>query len=307
MIIGHKSIISFFDRAVSFSKLASTYCFVGPEQVGKRTLARYFAERLLGTDSDRLDVHPDFFYVERAVDEKTGKRKKDLTIEQARNLKSRLQTTSWFSGYRVVIIDEVERLNEEAGNALLKLLEEPSEKTIFFLLTTDDALLLPTIQSRSQMLFLKTLSDSDLKNELIQKYKAASDRVDIIIKYSWGRPGRALDVLNNIERFDQLTEREQQFGNMLAGSLYEKFAVFEKLFGGKKEQAPDRSELDALLEFWMMLLREKMVSDLRERQNHWLSLIDMSMFVRRSLRENVNPRLLFDVWGMGKEIARKDF
>lgn len=131
--IGQHKIVKFFDNAIKNGHLSHCYCFVGPDGIGKKTLAKKLSAELLKVAEDKLATHPDFIYLERETDEKTGKLKKNISIEQARNLRSRLRSKSWLDGYRAVIIDETELLNEESSNALLKLLEEPSEQNIFFL------------------------------------------------------------------------------------------------------------------------------------------------------------------------------
>ena len=138
MLIGHAKILEFFENALKSGSLSHAYCFVGQGQVGKRTLAKILAAKILKTDLSKLSCHPDFYYLERIEDEKTGKLKKEISIAQARYLKTHLIGKSWSGGYKVVIVDEAELLNEESSNALLKTLEEPKAKTIFFLLTENE-------------------------------------------------------------------------------------------------------------------------------------------------------------------------
>ena len=127
-IIGHSKIISFFETAIAKNKLAQSYCFAGRDQVGKKTIAHHLAAKILNIQENKLDTYPDFYYLSRQIDEKTGKLKKEISIAQARQIKDRLGSKAWFGGYQVIIIDEAELLNEESGNALLKLLEEAGAK-----------------------------------------------------------------------------------------------------------------------------------------------------------------------------------
>jgi DNA polymerase III gamma/tau subunit len=76
MLIGHQKIISFFEKAHSAGLLHQAYTLVGEHQLGKKTIAKYLAARLLHTDVEHLAVQPDFYYIERRIDEKNRKIKK---------------------------------------------------------------------------------------------------------------------------------------------------------------------------------------------------------------------------------------
>ena len=138
-IIGHEKIIAFFDKLVTNGALSQSYCFVGSDGMGKKTVARYLATQLLKIQDKQLDTHPDFYYICRQIDEKTEKIKKDIGIAQIRQIKEKLGRKSWFGGYQIIVIDEAELLNEESGNALLKSLEEAGAQRVFFLLTPPDS------------------------------------------------------------------------------------------------------------------------------------------------------------------------
>ena len=98
--------------------------------MGKRKIAQFVASQLLGVSEDKLTTHPDYYYLARLSDEKLASLK-DISIGQAREMRGRLQNRSWLGGYQITIIDEAELLNEESGNALLKILEEPGERNVF--------------------------------------------------------------------------------------------------------------------------------------------------------------------------------
>ena len=161
-MIGYGAQKKYFLEALHAGSLAHAYILVGPDGVGKRTLAMEVAAELMQVPVEKVTVNPNFLYVRRLEDEKTGKLKKELSVAQARELRARLAGSAWGSGYRVVVIDEVELLNAEAANALLKLLEEPPKDTVFFLLTNNDVQLLPTIISRGVRIVLAPLGDSEL-------------------------------------------------------------------------------------------------------------------------------------------------
>jgi DNA polymerase III delta prime subunit len=257
-------------------------------------LARIIASQLLSISVEQLDTHPDFFYIERMYDEKTAKRKKELTVEQTRNLKMRLQTTSWAQGFRCIIIDEVELLNDEAGNALLKLLEEPARQTIFFLLTTDDTLLLPTIRSRATCIYLNPVLSVDISEVLKQKGFSLSE-AEYLASVSWGRPGRALQLSAQTDRQTQYKDALHTLESMINTSLAERFKIIEELMGGKKEVVVSREELDTILEIWVIWWRQKMVYSSEYATASKAMKMILELFqVRQLLQRNINPRVLLE-------------
>ncbi|WP_434997939.1 DNA polymerase III subunit delta' [Vibrio scophthalmi] len=88
--------------------------------------------------------HPDFH---RVVPEKEGKA---ITVDQIRQCNRVAQESSQLAGYRLIVIEPAEAMNESAANALLKTLETPSAKCLFLLVATSASQLLPTITSRCQ-------------------------------------------------------------------------------------------------------------------------------------------------------------
>ena len=72
-IIGHQKVLDFFAKVNSGGNLSHAYCFVGPEQVGKKAVAKALAVQLLEVEQERLVSNPDFFSIKRGINEKTGK------------------------------------------------------------------------------------------------------------------------------------------------------------------------------------------------------------------------------------------
>jgi DNA polymerase-3 subunit delta' len=102
----------------------------------------------------RLGVHPDFEVVDLDVDDKTGERKTEISIRQARRIADNLSSHPYESSHRVIVLVSCHTppLNEAAASALLKSLEEPPGHVTFLLLASNPARALPTIASRSVLL-----------------------------------------------------------------------------------------------------------------------------------------------------------
>jgi len=146
MIIGHKKQLEFLKKKVELNQLSHAYLFSGPKEIGKRTLALEFAE-LLGSK------FPDLLVVESVNSTSSIKNKKDnfeIDTDQIRDVQKFLSYKSYHGGYKVVVVDNAERMNISAQDCFLKELEEPKGKTLIILVSSKPDVLLPTIFSRCQ-------------------------------------------------------------------------------------------------------------------------------------------------------------
>ena len=166
-------------------RLHHAFLLTGPEGIGKAVFAYRAARFLLAEDQagpleDALfaapapetltvpassraaalvanEAHPDLAVLRRRYDSKTKRVRMEISVEDTRDTLTLLTKTAAFGGWRVVIVDSADDLNIASANALLKTLEEPPEKTVFFLISHQPGRLLPTIRSRCQSLPLKPL------------------------------------------------------------------------------------------------------------------------------------------------------
>ena len=185
------------------------WLFTGPEGIGKATLAFRFARRLLAgqaaMETLALDPahpvfrrvvaggHADMMTVERMVNEKTQRLKRDIAIEDIRKINGFLALTPAEGGWRVVIVDGAEDLNAASANGLLKILEEPPPRAVLILVCSAPGRLPPTIRSRCRHLRLSPLSD-DVVAHLLAAYlpdRSADDR-GRLTTLAEGSIGRAL-------------------------------------------------------------------------------------------------------------------
>jgi DNA polymerase-3 subunit delta' len=104
--------------------------------------------------------HPGLLVLRRAVNLRTGKLMTVLSVDEIRRLADFFGMTSGAGGWRVAIVDTADDMNENAANALLKMLEEPPANAILLLLSNTPGRLLPTIRSRCQRLDLRPLDDT---------------------------------------------------------------------------------------------------------------------------------------------------
>ncbi len=288
-MIGHEPLKKYFAEAILHGTLAHAYCLVGPEGVGKRAVATWVAAQLLQTPEEKVKQHPNYIYVARREDEKTGKLKKEITVAQARELKAALTAGVWGSGYRVVIIDDAELLNAEAGNALLKLLEEAPTQTVFFLLTTNDFVLLPTIRSRVQLMHCLPVAD-DAIQRAAQDNGATPEVAQEIARFALGRPGPALEMARNAQTLAWYRQELARWKSLAGNSLHKKISLVEDLFGDKDDGVRGRAHLSSVLELWMAFARTSLLTGSSEAAQ----IIDRIAQGRAELDKNVHPRLIVE-------------
>tara|TARA_A100000164_G_scaffold147489_1_gene130940 strand:- start:320 stop:1471 length:1152 start_codon:yes stop_codon:yes gene_type:complete len=126
---------------------------------------------------------------------------KTIPIASIRSLKKKLFFSKSDENWSVVIISDAEKLctqRAEAANSLLKILEEPPERTLFILISSNINLLIPTIQSRCQKIYFKEYSNSELKS--YAKKHLNSDSLDEIIDLSMGSIGQLINTNSNTSK-----------------------------------------------------------------------------------------------------------
>jgi DNA polymerase III subunit delta' len=264
--IGHDNIKKYLTRTLERGKPAHAYLFIGPEGIGKVQAAEEFVKAFFchtgESDASAVPcgncdqcsqlahkVHPDFFPVVREEG------KKNLSIEQIRSLLDKLSLHSFLSKYKLAFIPEAHLLNEEAANALLKTLEEPTEKTILILVADTLETLPDTIVSRCQVIRFYPVIKENLLEYLL------SEEVDDVTAKEMVQlaQGRADLVRSWVEDPHEWEVCKDAYAKKIASlklSLHEHFIQSKKSLSQKKFFNEKLEFAETELNEWLLIFRD---------------------------------------------------
>lgn len=204
-ILGHEQIIEHLQNAIALEKVSHAYIFNGPEASGKTMLADAFAMSLQceGDEKPCLNCRsckqamdrnqPDIIYV-------THEKPNTIGVDDIRTqINNDIDIKPYSSRYKVYILDEAEKMNQQAQNALLKTIEEPPAYAVILLLTTNADRFLPTILSRCIRLDLKAVKEAEIKKYLMREYQIPDYQADVCAAFSQGNVGKAIQLASSEE------------------------------------------------------------------------------------------------------------
>jgi DNA polymerase-3 subunit delta' len=203
-IRGHEAVVERLERAIATGRVHHAYYFTGPDGVGKATTAVALAQALsckqapgrgCGACSvcSRLarNVHPDLVWVEAEG--------KQIKIQQIRQLEDRLAQGAHEARALMILLDEVERLNTHAANALLKSLEEPRAGVHFVLVSSASHRVPITIRSRCQQVRFGPLPEAVVAELLVERTGLDSAGAAEVARLADGSFSRALMLVEHEE------------------------------------------------------------------------------------------------------------
>jgi len=215
-IIGHSGFTNALGESMASGRMHHAWLLIGPRGIGKASMARIAAAWLLseapasaGLFGDDMPVfsvspddpgsklvfrgaHPDYLSITPAVDDnKSGQ----IKIDQIREMVPFMAHKPAKGGWRVAVIDSMDEINRNGANAMLKLLEEPPEKAVIFLISSRPGQLPPTIRSRCRVVRFSALN-SGMSREVLAKIWPDADaaHIEILAQLCGGAPGRAISL-----------------------------------------------------------------------------------------------------------------
>jgi len=259
MLIGHQKQWEFLKKTFDSGKLPHSLLFQGQEQIGKKTLALEFAKYLNCEKKDGKPCHecrscqdiqnnryPDLILIEP--------RDKEIQISQIRDLSWQLSLKPYFSNLKIAIIDNAHLMNQEAQNCFLKTLEEPKGNSLLILITEYPELLFSTILSRVQKIKFFPVRPEEIEIYL-KKQGCSLEKIKEISRFSFGRPGRVNDFLEDPPKLENYKEKIKEILKISNSNLGFRLQYAKNL-------AEDPVAVKNTLEVWLRFFRGALLNSI---------------------------------------------
>lgn len=338
--VGNERAVEMLRRSLRSGRMGHAYLFTGPAGVGKRTLALNFAMAVncpgepppgqlwpdmpcglcSSCNKTAHGLHPDVVEINLqtqslSAGEDVGKGKntpsKEIKIDVIREMQATTGLSPHSGRWKVYVIDDADRMNEEASNCLLKTLEEPAPNTLIILLAPDQASVLPTISSRCLHVPLRPLSRTLVASSLVDMWGADEEQAGTLAALSGGRLGTAVKMLNDREALTRRRAALEEMSLLSGAPVSERINIAARL---AKLFTDARTDLYAMLDLWEGWWRDVLVvkasaSELAANADQLPTLssvanrttagraaeaVKLIQATRQQLLENVNPRLALE-------------
>ncbi len=207
-LFGHQKPFDQMKALANQSQLPHALMVSGKEGIGKTTFVFHVIKHALKLDQDAQKTqsleqkiaagsHPNILMITPSFDEKKQQYKSILTVNEIHKITPFFRQTSVDNAWRFVVVDKSHTMNRNAQNAILKILEEPPERSTIFLICENTGGFLPTIRSRCQLLRLDTLSQKHIIDELEDKFlDLTQQEIDRYAQLSEGSLGNAYKLID---------------------------------------------------------------------------------------------------------------
>jgi len=304
-IYGQDLAIQILKSSISKKHISPAYLFSGPEGVGRRKTAKVFIKAILDRNREKESTkrkiesnnHPDLLWIEPSyilqgkiisqgkakLENITIKSPPQIRLKQIKEIIEFLGKKPFESEYSIVIIEDIEKMNESASNALLKTLEEPNTG-LFILLTQRPEKLLSTIRSRCQIVPFIRLHDNEV-NKIIQKLeiideinKIPSETIQELVSFSDGSPGK---YLTNLKYWLEISSALKEKLEIKLTNKIEALKLAKEI----------TDELNIEQQLWFINFQQNNIWDKESN----LNIIKKLEELRRQLLTYVQPRLAWEV------------
>lgn len=315
-IIGQNQIREHLENAVKNQKVSHAYIICGEKYSGKKFISSAFAKALLCESEEEIPCgkcreclkvetgnHPDVIYV---THEKPG----IIGVEDIRSQINQDISIKPYSGKKkIYIVDEAEKMNPQAQNAILKTFEEPPEYAVILLLVTNAEVLLPTIRSRAVTLNMKPVPDEIIKKYLMETVHVPDYKADICVAFSRGNIGKAA-LYAASDDFDNLKNDLLQILRNI------KTVDASKIMNYIKKPAADKGSVTDFLDIILIWYRDALLVKAQGNSNNLIfreelqyinkvaealsfesfqAIFDMIELTKRRITSNVNAELALEL------------
>lgn len=319
-IIGNDQVKEVFKRLLVNQKIPRSLLFVGEEGVGKRTLALEIAKsgvcqnpqageacavcaacrrvpKFAFPKPDDRDAYKKVIFSEFPDVGLVIPYNKNIFVDAIRELETEANFRPYEAGKRFFLIDNADKMNDAAANALLKTLEEPPATSHIFLISSRPASLLPTIRSRCQIIRFAPVETSKIEDYLLKTQKYTAEDAELLAKLAAGSLGRALSM--DIGKFRERRETGLKVLENLAGkNLAALLKTAEEI-----NDAKNKDGYESFLETLQNLIHDVWILRLDDSENK-ITNIDLKSRLAR-LAENLDGRRLAG-WLKEIEVLREN-
>ncbi len=304
-IYGQDLAIQILKSAISKEQISQAYLFSGTEGVGRKKTAKVFIKAILDHNQNKESTtrkiennnHPDLLWIEpsyvvqgKIISQKKARSENismkappQIRLNQIKEIIEFLGKKPFESERSIVIIEDIERINESASNALLKTLEE-TNTGLFILITQRPEKLLSTIRSRCQIVPFVRLNDLQVNN-IIKKLKVVQEIDDIpqdkireLIDFSYGSPGK---YLLNLQCWLSISSPLRQKLDIQLNNQVELLTLANEI----------TSELNIEQQIWLIEFQQNRTW-IKDKN---LNIVKQLEELRKQLLKYVQPRLAWEV------------
>jgi len=287
-IIGNTEVKEYLIKSIKQKNILHSYLFLGTSGIGKLLIAKAFAKKVLCLEENQEDCtcksctcfyglnHPDFYLINEEGE--------TIKVDTIRKLTEKVIEKPILSNKKVYIINDFDKMTEEAQNCLLKTLEEPPEFAVIILISSNENVILNTIKSRCMSIKFKNIED----NELLKYAKEVIGYDEIsnnLLKSFYGSIGNAIKFKDSKEKYDKI--------DILVSNLVKK-DIIDIMLDGKIIY--DKENIYDILDYITVCLYSK-----ASENDKYVDCIKYVNECARRLRSNSNfdmtvDNLLFKMW-----------
>ncbi|BDG69469.1 DNA polymerase III subunit delta' [Enterococcus innesii] len=250
-------------KSIKHGRIAHAYLFEGDKGTGKHELSLWLAKRLFCTDvqeeapcgkcSNCVRIaqgeHPDVIQIEP-----DGQM---IKVDQIRQLQEEFSKSGFESRLKVFILSQADKMNNSAANSLLKFLEEPVGNFLAILETESLGRILPTIQSRCQIIHFSPLSKEKLQEKLQEE--GLSKETSRLLSHLTNSYHKAVEISQD-EWFNETKDAVKRWVNYLLKKDPQAFIFVQKKLLGLAKEKNQQSEIFLLLLFYFQEERDRLLA-----------------------------------------------
>ena len=289
-IIGNQQIKEELLKSLKENKVSHSYLFVGIEGIGKQMIAKSFAQMILCTDKEEngcnqcksciefhSNNHPDFLYIEPDGN--------SIKIDQIRYLQRKIQEKPIISNKKVYIINDANKMTQEAQNCLLKTLEEPPEYATIILIGNNENAFLNTIKSRCMIINFKPIDKEKIQQYMEQNYQMYDLHSNMLDAFQ-GSIGKAIQLKDKKEQYEKVEETIEKLDKK---DIIDIISMSEDIY-------KDKEEITNILEYIEIILLK-----LAQRDVKYANCVSIIEDTKKRLYQNANydmciDNMIFNMW-----------